>query len=605
MTSLKRALRLAAVLVTAAATLAVAPPAVAETATISGTITDAGTGAPIPNTCVVVARAADYQVGGWTCTDAAGHYAFDGLVAGTAYVLSAAPPTPYRTTWLPADPGSGLPQSFVAPATVDAALTPATRISGTLRDHDGSPAAGAWVSAYRPDGSQTTLAALTDAAGSWSSYLEPGTYTLAFDHDGRRTYALGRTDRDAADPIAVGTSPVVVDDTIPPPTPRTSVAGHVTDATTGDPVADVCATLEKAGDPAGYGFACTGADGAYVIADALPGRWSVRVDDEQGRYATARTAAFDLAEGQQATDRDLRLSRGGTLTGLVADQLTGAPLADVCPAAYAGRRGPYLRAKITCSDAGGRWSLAGLPAGATTVQLGGDATHVAMWARAAASQAQATPFTVTAGASTDAGTVRLRHGGVVTGRVTNRAGQPVAGAWVELGGYNSRCGFPCGQYAGRTGTDGRYRIENVPPRTTIAGIVAPGQPYATQWSGGATDPATARRLSITYDRTTRLDAVLAPEARLTVTVTGVAAGEWAQVDAVTLSGTVGWSADVQGPDASVTLGALPRSQVKLRITTGPEGAMTTTWYGGTSLTTARKVAVAPGRAVAVTVAVPS
>lgn len=73
---------------------------------------------------------------------------------------------------------------------------------------------------------------------------------------------------------------------------------------------------------------------------------------------------------------------------------------------------------------------------------------------------------------------------------------------------------------------------------------------------------------------------------------------------VTLSGTVGWSGDLQGPSGSVELGQLPRSQVKVRITTGPENTVTT-WYGGTSLRTARKVAVAPGRAAAVRVAVPS
>jgi hypothetical protein len=603
MTSLKRALRLAAVLVTAAATLAVAPPAVAEPATISGTITDAGTGAPIPNVCVVAGRT-DYTVVGWTCTDAAGHYAFADLEAGTAYVFSASPPDPYLATWLPANPDAGPPQSFVAPATVDAALTGATRISGTLHAEDGSPAAGASVYADLADGSDGRLVAFTDSDGAWSSHVAPGTYVVAFEYAGRRSYAFGKTDLDAADRIVVGTSPVVVDDTLPPPEPPTSVAGRVTDAATGEPVTDVCATLEKEGDPAGYGFACTDPDGNYVIADALPGRWSVRVDDEQGRYATGRTAPFDLAKGQQVVGRDVSLAKGGTLTGLAVDRRTGTPLADICPSAYAGRRGAHLRAKQTCSDATGRWSIAGLPTGKATVHLSGDATHVALWARDAATQARATELTVTAGATTDAGTVRLRHGGVVTGRVTNRAGQPVAGAWVELGGYSSRCGFPCHEYAAQTGADGRYRISNVAPQTTIAAIVAPGQPYAVQWSGGAIDPAAARRLAITYDRTTRLDAVLAPEAELTVTVTGLAPGAWDQVDAVTPSGAlIGWSGDVQGPGGTVTIGGLPRSSVKLKVTSGPEGERTT-WYGGTSLQTARRIAVAPGRTVAVTVAVP-
>src|SRR5204862_498841 len=75
----------------------------------------------------------------------------------------------------------------------------------------------------------------------------------------------------------------------------------------------------------------------------------------------------------------------------------------------------------------------------------------------------------------------------------------------------------------------------------------------------------ARSLAIGYDSTTRLDAVLAPEATLAVTVTGLPAGRSAIIDAVTLSGApVGFSADLQGA-GTVTVRCLPASKVKLRV----------------------------------------
>jgi hypothetical protein len=612
MSPLTRALRGALVVLLAATGPAVAPAvaapaAAAAPAEIVGALHDIDTGLPIPNALVAVATPA-YELKGWTSTDLSGNYTLGGLEAGAEYVLSVLPPAPYRLQWLPRPlAAGGQPQRFVAPNVVDAALSQDTYVSGTLRDTDGSPAAGARVSADLADGSAGRLVAITDENGRWEAFVEPDTYVFEFAYGGRWSYAYGKPNAAAADHIVVGSDAVVVDDTMVAPRPETSVAGRVTDAATGAPVPGVCPSLTATDDSGfGGGSACTDASGEYTITGAVPGRWALEVRDDEGRYVTSRTAPFDVAEGDRVTGKDVALTAGGSISGLAVDRATGRPLADICPNAFAGRTADDLGGRATCSDATGRWRVDGLAAGTATVLLGGDATRAPMWVGGVAAQAQARQLTVRSGATVDAGTTRLRPGGVVTGRVLDPAGQPVAGTWVELGGYNDRCGFPCGAYAARTGADGRYRIANIAPRTTIAAVVPLGRPYAVQWSGGATDPASARQLTIGYETSTTLDATLAPEATLEVTVTGLPAGRSAIVDAVTLSGAdAGYSADLDGA-GTVTVRGLPASDVKLKVTVHDPASDrdVVTWFGGTSLETATPIAVAPGRVATATVALP-
>jgi hypothetical protein len=106
-------------------------------------------------------------------------------------------------------------------------------------------------------------------------------------------------------------------------------------------------------------------------------------------------------------------------------------------------------------------------------------------------------FSVSSGARTSVGTIRLHKGAVLTGRITDRRGRPVVGAvvgtgmrpgerdsWLPYAGADWRTL----RYAAATDAQGRYRIQRIEPLRQAVVVFAVGQPYAWQCSGEATDP---------------------------------------------------------------------------------------------------------------------
>ncbi|MBI4944190.1 MAG: hypothetical protein HY830_25900 [Actinobacteria bacterium] len=607
--------RLAAV---AAAALAVglladvAPAAAAATGTIVVDVTGADTGQAVVGVCAEVFRL-DVEFNAFDCTDQgeSGPLVITGLEDGVAYqfVLK----VPQATAYFPVVGG----RQVTAPADLSFTLERGVFVEGTLSYQDGS----------RPDSAQVFLSPVDPAlraarafalAGTWSTLVQPGEYVVSFvDPNGFEQYAFGAPSPDSATVVTATTGQVLqVDDVLLQgsgnPVADGVVTGRVTDAVTGEPVAGICPAITFAGDPppqigscfeTGFSVA-TAADGTYSIPVG-PGDWDLWAVDPTAGYAAARTPVTVVAG--ETLSVATTLVRAGTVTGRAVDPATGAALAGICPSARVGRTDEFV-GLIGCSDASGNWTLKGLSPGQVTVQLGGDATHVDQWVPGVNTQAQATLLSVTAGATVDVGRVPLPQGATLAGRVTDRRGRPVQGAWVVVGGFASRAGAGEGRYTARTGADGRYRITNVALQPDFATVYVPDQPFAWQFSGQATDPVRAERLRFRSARTTTFDARLEPEARLTVTVRNGRPDGFTMLDATTLSGAaVGWSADVL-ESGTATIGGLPTSRVKLKVTI--DDGRTPLWYaGGTSLTAdpaaAVAVRVAAGRPVAVTVDLPA
>ncbi|HET9654850.1 MAG TPA: carboxypeptidase-like regulatory domain-containing protein [Kineosporiaceae bacterium] len=604
---------LTAVLLAAVPLAGSVPAAQAATATISGTITAADTGQPVPLACLV-AYPNDGSFPQNACSDSLGRYQLTQLSAGVQYQLHVWATGPFLGQWARGATDQRSATSYAAPATVDFALARGVQVSGTVRDTEGSPVAGASVG-FQPavnssvvDGADTT----TTANGTYTVYLAPGDYGLTFwSPTGRSWYAHGKYDLASADPIHVAAgTPLTLDDTEPAPT---LITGHVTDAATGRPLPGICTgTTEPAHPDWFWGQVCTDASGAYSLP-ATAGTWLVLASDPNGTYAAGPGSTVTITNGRTLAGIDLTMTKGGTVTGTVVDRVTGTALSDICPTAYDATTGGYLPGqRTTCSDAGGAWSVGALPGRAVTVKLAGDQTHVARWASDADTQKSATPLTVTPGGTTDAGTVRLYHGGTLTGRITDPAGKPVADAWVLYGAnYASRAGGPEWPYAAQTAADGTYTMTNVPAGNLPVEVFT-GSAFAAYWSGGESDPAKADPVRIGYDRTTRFDAELKREAKLQVTVSGVPAGEYVVVDAYTHSGApVGISSDVFAPGPG-TISGLPESKIKLKVTADvptPNGLTTTQhtfWYpNATSAAGAKPIEVHEGRATNVTVTVPA
>jgi hypothetical protein len=398
-----------------------AAPAVADSATISGTVLDPDTGQPPSHgACVYAYSESDGSLAG-TCIDLqTGAYTIDGLQAGTAYRIQVTSVAPYpQEMWWPGGPTVNDAQPVVAPATVDVSLPLAATLVGTLTRSDGLPAADEFVTVFltnreEPFGRYTT----TGADGSWTiGGLYPTSYKVAFGSI-YSSWAFGKTDWASADTIAtVAGASVRVDDTLFLPA---SISGTIRDDSTGEPIEGACISLENVDPNAGGGWSggCTDASGAYRADDVTPGDYRVLFHDPQGRYAAeyydnttdpASAKVVSVARGAQISGIDAALAPGAVLTGRVLNAATNKPIQGVCAEAFAGRSGgSLLFQQQQCSQADGYWRLGGLPAGDTTVHLFLFDPQVDIWVYNSTTQAKATVFELTAGTTTTLRDVRLR-----------------------------------------------------------------------------------------------------------------------------------------------------------------------------------------------------
>jgi Carboxypeptidase regulatory-like domain len=481
-------------------------------------------------------------------------------------------------------------------------------ISGTLLDSDGAPAVDALVRILDLEQNYVT-AAFTGPEGQWEKYsLHPGQYKVEFTFEGTTSYAFSQPDFDRADLITIGDTTTVVNDRMLPAPVPTLVTGVVRDAVTHRPLAGICTSWAPEADPSDRRVSspCTAADGKYTL-HVEPGHWVLGAADEQGRYAAAELQPFDIADGQTLT-RSIELRLGGGVRGTVVDRVTGTPLAGVCPFAYLGRQGAYVIGQFqTCSDQAGRWSVRSLPTGeAVTVQLGGDATHVDLWATDSTSQRTARLFTPRVGPLVAAGTTRLYHGAELTGRITTSSGEPVVGALVDLGIPSYQwCREGCSGRETHTDWNGRYTMSNLPPQQSVVGVSAFEQPLAAVMSGGVTDPDQARELTFAFDGHVTFDAVMPPQAQLTVAVTGASDSPRLSLDAYSPSGRhiVGVNTGERATDGTFTLTGLPGSDIKLKVSNLSGGR--SFWYGGaTTPESAEAITLTAGETKQITFAVP-
>lgn len=416
-------------------------------ASVSGTITAAGSGQPIEG-CIQISPVVPGQ-GSWgnTCAGADGTYSFGGLVAAS-YTVSFT--GPYATDYLPADytdPMTGQSVILLADGQtrsgVDAALTLGGSISGTMTTTNG-PVTGtfACATAYRPNpvGWPASVgSACADDAGHYTVHGLPfGDYlvegigghliTQWYDH------ASGPG---TATPVSLteGASATGIDFVL-----EHSYDLYVTaqDASTFAAVGGIEVIVQTPGtDPVTVGT--TGADGSASATTPAPGIYTVRLHDPQGRYADWWYPSGDEAGAAQVwlglspTYVTGRLTPPVPVTSTVAGTVTvhvgGQPLAGITVRAYAGDS-PTAAAEAT-TDANGTYTLTGLAAGSYVVSFtSADGHYRAQWWQGAATRPAATAVVVPAsqvGVDAALDVATFTASGVVTAAGT---GSPVAGASV-------------------------------------------------------------------------------------------------------------------------------------------------------------------------------
>lgn len=118
------------------------------------------------------------------------------------------------------------------------------------------------------------------------------------------------------------------------------------------------------------------------------------------------------------------------------------------------------------------------------------------------------------------------------------------------------------------------------------------------------NPDRARKLAFRFDGRATFNAVMDPEARLQVTVTGDSGASYKLLDAFTPEGIrIGQGRDLPAANGTVTLGNLPGGRVKLQLVIGDtERAI---WYErAATLESATPITLTAGSTTEVTFAVP-
>jgi hypothetical protein len=294
-------------------------------------------------------------------------------------------------------------------------------------------------------------------------------------------------------------------------------------------------------------------DGAFVLEDVPAGRWSVEAF-AQG-YQSGSVGSVSVGEGDSTDVVEVRLSRGGVLSGRVIESRSAKPILDATvraePSGGGGPRMGMFRMggadNETTTDADGRYELAGLAPGSWVVT----ASHPD-W-----SEATASVEIKDAAASAD---IRLGRGGSVGGAVL-AGGRPVGGATVTLSasgdaGMRPSAGFMGGgEQSTLSDEGGRFRFERL----------SPGR---YQLSAGLRDQTSAPAEAVlTGDDTQEVQLTLAKGALLKGVVSGLPEAQLAGVS-VNASGQDYFASARTGTGGAFELSGVPEGTISLRASVG-------------------------------------
>ncbi len=394
-----------------------------------------------------------------TTTGADGQFRFDTAAAeGNELVVQAAGFAPARVR--SAKPGA-LPRAI--------SLEPGLSLPGVVRRKDGRPAAKALVR-YEAD----------DVESRWVETGEDGSFRLADLPKRRGTVvadggedgfaeAGGATPGSAAPLVLSLASPAILE-------------GRTLDATTLKPVPRV--RLEVASG-SGRFTARSGSDGRYRLRGLRPGSATVRAEEPRHVPWTRRPVPIEKGATRVL---DVLLTRGATLSGRVVDE-DGRPVAGAGVSLLSSSESPI--------DAAVR-----LRSGASRLRTRPDGSFTATRLPPGENQRLSVQhpefergtvggISLVAGGTRSGVVVTIRRGVVLTGRVSDPDGNPIAGAEVSAGrsfSVRSSTGGSLTRVRAemmeaprtvRSGDDGAFELRGLAPGDVAVVVRAPGRATET------------------------------------------------------------------------------------------------------------------------------
>jgi 5-hydroxyisourate hydrolase-like protein (transthyretin family) len=502
--------------------------AAASVATIAGTLTDAGSGDPLAGACVEATSFNANVTAGPACTDGTG-----------AYELAVPRAGQYHVTW--SDPVSGHLSVFETlivrsgdALERDVAMAQGGIVTGRVVDEVTElPLEGVCVTVYGPESEEGgSSGGCTGPDGRYrTTGVAPGDAYVRFDDTVGPHLAEWYDDIPASDTGDLTVVPVAAGETVEDIDAALAVGGTISGRVTdeqGTGLPGVCVQVRDL-DSGQYQFGrhCTGADGTYRTEGLATGIYAIELRDSTGTGYLPEwydDAEFDEADAISVTlpnetrDIDAELELGGSISGTVTADGSGAPLEGVCVHAS----GLEISSFGTgCSDADGTYEVRGLATGEHQVSFRDELNrgYLAEYYDDTPSFSEAEPVDVATGTSTTGIDAGLELGTVLTGRITTAdTGAPVAQACITLvKGSNTNGGGGCSD------VDGVWRSEGLTPGTYKVVFNAPfGSPYLHQYHDGASDPDDADAIVVeeTGMVVGDIDAALERGASIQGTVTG-------------------------------------------------------------------------------------
>jgi len=461
---------------------------------IIGRVTDADTSNPLENADVWADEYDNNDYGVHTNTDANGYYTLTGIVP-TDYMVQSDAGYPYARNWYDnKDHGrqaDRLPISAGEVITgIDFAMQPGGMINGYVFAADGTTP----LENINVDLEQGWYGTCTDSNGYYEMYGIPygdqyvragGDWNWCQDQNSIyiRKYYDDVYNRDDANPLNINSGTDIYGDINFTMETGGSILGRVTDESNGDPLADVYVDVNNWPDE-DYGTGNnTDANGYYTVTGLLDGDYVVSVrnpdmtplgyggeyyDDELDKnYAAVLTIS-----GSNTIDNiNIELGPGGAITGVVTEEGTGLPLANV--KVNVGIRHQHFGFG-TCTNSQGEYAVQGMPY-ADYVVSAADGWN---WCKDQPSEYaveyynEQTRYDDAEIITIDDGSryygdinFTLEEGGYITGTVINQdTGQPIEGLRMEalLPSYN--CPW-CYDHLMDTDTDsnGQYTLGPLPP----------------------------------------------------------------------------------------------------------------------------------------------
>jgi len=192
---------------------------------------------------------------------------------------------------------------------------------------------------------------------------------------------------------------------------------------------------------------------ALLVAAPTPARYLVAQTSAPGQVTPARPMPDTAGAAGTAVIR-----------GTVVAMDTGAPLRRVQVSAF-GNTADARGQRVTNTDEDGGYELRELTPGRYTVRAA-KAGFVALQYGQRGPSDRGTPVEVAAGQVMDKVTIALPRGGVITGRITDDIGEPMADAQVQVVRYGFMRGgrrpMP-GPHTDRTDDTGAFRLYGLPP----------------------------------------------------------------------------------------------------------------------------------------------